>query len=262
MARASSTLSDREPEQNIWVLDLSRHFLTRVTTDAALDIQPAWMPDDRWIVFASNREGGTQNLWRQAADGTGTPERLTHPPTNQASPSGTPDGKRLLFATPSDAGDSDLVEMTLDDTGQIRPLVRTRFSEGGGEVSPDGRWLAYASNRSGKAEDLRCAVPEPRCRSVTAVSTAGGSLPDGRRTETSSSFLVPDRAVMSVEGEEHRDGWSATAPTTVLEPGYWSSAGRRGSARRLARRQAIPRDRTANDCRRPTWSSCSTGTRS
>ena len=73
------TLSDREPEQNIWVLDLSRHALTRVTTDAALDIKPAWMPDDRWIVFASNREGGTQNLWRQAADGTGAPERLTHP---------------------------------------------------------------------------------------------------------------------------------------------------------------------------------------
>ena len=63
----------RDPEDNIWVWDLTRRILTRVTTDAALDIQPAWSPDDRWIVFSSNREGGKQSLWRQASDGTGTP---------------------------------------------------------------------------------------------------------------------------------------------------------------------------------------------
>jgi serine/threonine-protein kinase len=216
------TLGDREPEQNVWVLDLSRHFLTRVTTDAALDIQPAWTWDDRWIVFASNRDGGTQNLWRVPADSTGASERLTHPPTPQASPSPTPNG-RLLFGTPSDAGDPDLMEMILDDRRQVRPLVRTRFSENLGAVSPDARWLAYTSNRSGKAEVYVAPYPNTDAGPPRQVSTAGGQGPRWSKDGKEIFFLDPDRALMSVKVTGTGSAWSATPPTKVLEPGYWSS---------------------------------------
>jgi serine/threonine-protein kinase len=217
------TLGDREPEQNVWVLDLSRHFLTRVTTDAALDIQPAWTWDDRWIVFASNRDGGTQNLWRVAADGTGAPERLTHPPTSQGSPSPAPNG-RLLFATPSSAGDTDMMEMILDDRRQARPLVRTTFNEGNGAVSPDGRWLAYNSNRSGRAEVYVAPYPNTDAGPPRQVSTAGGQGPRWAKDGKEIFFLGPDRALMSVKVTDTGNEWSATPPTKVLEPGYWSSA--------------------------------------
>ena len=183
-------VDDREPEQNIWVLDLSRKSLTRVTTDAALDIQPAWI-DDSSIVFASNREGSTQNLWRRAADGTGAPERLTHPPSNQASPSGRPDGKRVLFPTPTGAAgtDTDLVEMSLDGTGQTRILVGPLPMKGPARF-PRTPWLAYTSNRSGRVEVYVAPYSNPDA--FKAVSTAGGIIPDGRRTEPSSSFSAPN----------------------------------------------------------------------
>jgi serine/threonine-protein kinase len=203
------------------VLDLSRHFLTRVTTDAALDIQPAWTWDDRWIVFASNRDGGTQNLWRVAADGTGAPERLTHPPTPQASPSPAPNG-RLLFGTPSDAGDPDLMEMTLDDRRQVRPLVRTSFSENLGAVSPDARWLAYTSNRSGRAEVYVAPYPNTEA-GRWPVSTVGGSGPRWSNDGKEIFFLGPDRALMSATVSSTRTRWSAAPPVKVLDPGYWSS---------------------------------------
>jgi serine/threonine-protein kinase len=216
------TLGDREPEQNVWVLDLSRHILTRVTTGAALDIAPAWTWDDRWIVFASNREGSTQNLWRVAADGTGAPEQLTHPPNNHGGPSPTPN-ERLLFGTPSGQGDTDLMEMTLDDRRQIRPLVRTSFNEANGAVSPDGRWLAYNWNRSGRAEVYVAPYPNVDA-GRTQVSTAGGQAPRWSKDGREIFFLGPDRALMSVKVTGAGNQWSAIPPTKVLEPGYWSSA--------------------------------------
>ena len=238
------TLGDREPEQNVWVLDLSRQLLTRVTTDAALDIQPAWTWDDRWIVFASNREGGTQNLWRVAADGTGAPERLTHPPNNQGAPVRHPTGD-CCSGRPSGAGDNDLMEMTLDDRRQVRPLVRTSFNEGQGAVSPDARWLAYNSNRSGRAEVYVAPYPNTDA-GRWQVSTAGGQGPRWSKDGKEIFFLGPDRALMSVKVTGTGNEWSATPPDEGTGAGLLVVSQRRGSLRCLARRQAVPGARTAN----------------
>jgi eukaryotic-like serine/threonine-protein kinase len=40
---------------SIWIYDLVRESLTRVTLEGFFDISPLWTPDGRWIVFASNR---------------------------------------------------------------------------------------------------------------------------------------------------------------------------------------------------------------
>jgi eukaryotic-like serine/threonine-protein kinase len=211
------TLSDREPENNIWVLDLSRHALTRVTTDAALDIQPAWTSDDRSIVFASNREGSTQNLWRQAADGTGAPQRLTYPPGNQGGPAPTPDGRRVIFATPSGAGDNDLMEMTLDGTRQVRALANSHFNEASGELSSNARWLAYMSNRTGRPEVYVTSYPDTT-RGRWQVSTAGGGTPRWSKDGKELFFSAPGSTVMSVRVTGSATAWEATAPEVVMRP--------------------------------------------
>ena len=118
----------RDPEDNIWVWDLTRRILTRITTDAALDVQPTWTPDDRWIVFASNRGGGRQSLWRQASDGTGNPERLTQAAFVQGAPSVTPDGQHVLFSELTADGGGDTMQLTLA-TAQVTPVLRDRFTE-------------------------------------------------------------------------------------------------------------------------------------
>jgi eukaryotic-like serine/threonine-protein kinase len=219
-----ATLSDREPENNIWVLDLSRHALTRVTTDAALDIQPAWTSDDRSIVFASNRDGSTQNLWRQAADGTGAPERLTYQPGNQGGPAPTPDGTRVVFATPSGAGDTDVMEMTLDATRQVRALLNSHFNEASGQLSPNGRWLAHQSNRTGRIEVYVSPYPDT-ARGRWQVSTDGGGAPRWSKDGKELFFTVPGAMVMSVRVTGSATAWSTTTPEVVMRPRPTQSPG-------------------------------------
>ena len=182
------TSTVRNPESNIWVWELSRRALTRVTTDAALEFQPDWSPDDRWIVFSSNRESGFQNIWRQASDGTGAPERLTSAPRAQNAPQFTPDGTRIVFGHPSpSAGDEvDMMELRLD-TKEVRPLLQSLFNDGG-TLSPDGRWLAGMSNRSGMTEIYVYPYPDVRA-GRWQVSFGGADYLCGPATAASSSFF-------------------------------------------------------------------------
>jgi Tol biopolymer transport system component len=217
------TTSDREPESNIWVLELASQTLTRVTTDAALDFMPRWMPDDRSIVFTSVREGGTPGVWRQAADGRTAPERLTPAGSSHGGPVPTPDGERLILGLAS-AGDNDLIEMTLDEPREFRPLVRTSFNESLPELSGDGRWLAYQSNRTGRNEVY--VVPYPNTGAGQwRVSTAGGEASRWSRDGKALFFVDPDGAMMRVSVKSTGTSWAASPPETVLAPGIFSSAG-------------------------------------
>ena len=46
-----------ENNSDVWVYDLARETLTRLTFDAAQDSFPLWTPDGSRVVFQSGREG-------------------------------------------------------------------------------------------------------------------------------------------------------------------------------------------------------------
>ena len=56
-------------DNDIWVWDLGRETLTRVTTDAGVDHAPLWMPDGQRLIFTRGNTTGA--LFWQAADGSG-----------------------------------------------------------------------------------------------------------------------------------------------------------------------------------------------
>ncbi len=89
-------ITDRE--SHIWIWDLRRSALRRLTFESGFDTFPVWMPDSRRLVFASQRESGAINLWWVAADGAGQAERLTTSANNQWSTSVTSDGKHVVIA--------------------------------------------------------------------------------------------------------------------------------------------------------------------
>ena len=218
-ARAWRSSSATE-ELDIWLWDLSRATLTRVTSDPGLENYPVWTPDGRQLLFSSER-AGARNLFAQAADGTGAVTRLTESPNAQFPTSVSPDGTRLVFteiATATAAGD--VLQLRLDGTHAVTPLVQTPFSERNGEVSPDGRWLAYEANDSGRFEIYVRPFPD-----VDEGPMAGV---DGRR-HAAAVGAERSRAVLSgTDGRPHarRRG----------------SAGRRG---RRPHRRSCSRDATA-----------------
>ncbi len=69
--------SIREPGSDIGIWDIARQTLTRLTL-SGLNALPTWTPDSKRIIYASSPEGGVNNLFWQAADGSGNPARALH----------------------------------------------------------------------------------------------------------------------------------------------------------------------------------------
>jgi serine/threonine-protein kinase len=66
----------RDEQSEIWIWLLKQQILRPFTADIFVDADPVWSPDGRRIAWTSNRTGAFDLYW-QAADGTGAPERLT-----------------------------------------------------------------------------------------------------------------------------------------------------------------------------------------
>lgn len=110
----------------------------------ALDYDPAWSPDGKWIVFTSERDGSA-DLYRVKPDG-GAPERLTDDPAYDDQAAFSPDGKQLVFVTTRAGGRANLWILDLQ-TRKARALT----SGSGGDFrpawSPDGKWIVFSSDR-------------------------------------------------------------------------------------------------------------------
>ncbi len=66
-------LSSLDQENELWIWDLGRARLTRVTLDSGLEQFAVWTPGGRRIVFSSARAGEALNLWLQAAAARASP---------------------------------------------------------------------------------------------------------------------------------------------------------------------------------------------
>jgi serine/threonine-protein kinase len=172
----SVALDIRDEDRDIWVWDLTRMTLTRVTADVAADISPVWTPDGRRIAFASNRAGPAKLFW-QSADGTGASEPLWESQTIQAPLGFVPDGTHLVFQEQGAAGRWSIGVLRLAGQRRVETLIEIEgFSAENGAVSPDGGWIAYQSNESGRDEIYLSPYPNVR-GSRQLVSTEGGTRP-------------------------------------------------------------------------------------
>jgi eukaryotic-like serine/threonine-protein kinase len=130
-----------------------------VTNDPALDWNPVWSADGRYLYFGSDR-GGSLNLWRVAIDeetgrARGEPEPITLPSARVGIFGLSRDGRHIAYETiaPLDS----LVRIAFDERGEKLAgeptiLFRSSMQLADPDVSPDGDWLAFRP--SGRQEDL------------------------------------------------------------------------------------------------------------
>jgi serine/threonine-protein kinase len=70
-------LDARDQQNDIWIWDLARGGLQRLTTDPGMNRSPVWTPDGMRVAFTAEREGVVESIYWQKADASGVPERLS-----------------------------------------------------------------------------------------------------------------------------------------------------------------------------------------
>ena len=213
-------LDIRDQENDIWIWDLKRQTMSRLTFDPGLDRSPVWNPDSRRVIFSSQRGGLTNggNIFWQAADGTGTVERLTTSANAQFTTSISPDGTRLVFREDNPTSRRDISIVALDGHRATESLIRTDFDEENGEVSPDGHWLAYQSNESGQSQIY--VRPFPKVETGRwQISATGGSRPAWARNGRELFYLDGTNQMMAVPVQTS-PAFSAGNPVRVFETRY------------------------------------------
>jgi eukaryotic-like serine/threonine-protein kinase len=160
-----------ESGMQIWIYDMRRETLTRLTFDGSTNLDAAWTPDGKSITFESASPG---NLFWQPADGSGKAERLTTNEHSQVPNSWSPDGQVLAFTEVTPATGRDVWTLRLSDR-KPQVFLQTQFNEGAPMFSPDGRWLAYGSDESGRPEIYVQPYPGPGGK--WQISADGGTEP-------------------------------------------------------------------------------------
>src|SRR5262245_46802670 len=77
---------------DLYTLPIAGGEATRITSGQAYDMQPAFSPDGKRIVFISDRNG-SENVWLANSDGTKPRALTTGERDNYMSPIWTPDGE-------------------------------------------------------------------------------------------------------------------------------------------------------------------------
>jgi Tol biopolymer transport system component len=163
-------------EYDVWVLDLERGTVERLTTEPGRDSEPIWSPDSTRIAYLSSGQPGGPGIFIRRADGSGTAERITqgtHLPGYWSA-----DGKWLAFADFASRGISvatvsALMVVDVEGDHTPRPLLKGAF----GRIAPTERWMAVVGSETGNDEVYVRPFPNPSAGRRDRISTDGGRNP-------------------------------------------------------------------------------------
>jgi serine/threonine-protein kinase len=200
--------------RDVWIHDLGRGTLTRLTFGDTAEFNPVWTPDGRRLIYSL--EEPQYNLYWKPADGSGPGERLLTSPFDKQPTSVSPEGKVLAYHEVNPETRTDLWVLPLEGKREPKLFLRTPFQESGAVFSPDGRWLAYHSDESGQWEVYVQAYPGPGGK--VQISAQGGSHPLWSR-EGRELFYWNDDKLMAVPVTTQA-GFSAGQPEEVFQGRY------------------------------------------
>ena len=155
-----------ESGSDIWVMNADGTGRVRLTTDPAVDADPAWSADGQRIAFVSHRDGNPE-IYAMNADGSGV-ARLTDLPGADLEPDWSPDGTRIVFSRFNPLGTVRSIHvMNADgsDVAEIGPAARDRTQPA---WSPDGTRIAFLDALAGLGSILGM-TPEGTNVSVLAA---------------------------------------------------------------------------------------------
>ena len=202
--------------QDVWVHDVRRGTLNKVTSDGAGNGAAMWTADGKKIIYQVTKTDVLNLAWK-LSDGSGGDEVLGASTNSQFPDSLSVDGQTLTVTEIDPATGRDLWALSLKDR-QRKKFLQTAAHESNSAISPDGRWIAYQSDRSGRDEIYVQPFPGPGSEEL--VSTDGGTAVRWSRNGRELYYRSGDK-LMAV-AIETAAAFHASKPELLFEKPYWS----------------------------------------
>tara|TARA_R110000868_G_scaffold410693_5_gene699849 strand:- start:26341 stop:29619 length:3279 start_codon:yes stop_codon:yes gene_type:complete len=124
---------------DVWVSNHDGSDVIRITSTPAIESDPHFSPDGKWIAFSSNRSGSFA-VYIVSAEG-GEPTRLTWHPSSAYSRGWSPDGKKVLYASSRESAPTSINRLwTVSTDGGPSTKLSEQWGFDG-SFSPNGRQL-------------------------------------------------------------------------------------------------------------------------
>jgi Tol biopolymer transport system component/serine/threonine protein kinase len=187
------------PYGELALADVDSGKVRLLTRDGQLALSPAWSSDGRSIYFSSSR-GGTLNIWKIGADGSGI-QQITAGEGDDAELDFSPNGKRIVFSTPRQnivLAQLDLLARAGEQSVKLLTTDPAR-SQFGPAYSPDGKHLAYFTNLKGTENESIWLADADGSNAVQLVQDARINVfpdwtPDGAHLVYRSASLFPEKS--------------------------------------------------------------------
>ncbi len=143
--------SDRDGNEEIYIMKADGSGQTRLTSDPDVDQQPDLSADGTMIVFASSRDrvNDALDIFVMNSNGTGQTNLTNGAGSNNAAPAWSPTGDQIVFSRVT-SGNRDIWVMDADGGNQTR-LTTDAANDDLPAWSSDGR-IAFTSDRDGDLE--------------------------------------------------------------------------------------------------------------
>jgi TolB protein len=208
---------------DIYLMNLDRTGLVRLTDDPAVDVNPSWSPDGQRIVFRRVVDGAS-DMFVMNADGS-DPTRLTASPESERDGRFSPDAQSIAFWRSGDVA----AELRLldPDGSNDRPVARFEgtFAAGIGWTA-DGRAILFNKGVGRTNEIVRIDLASKAMTTLTNRPEDDGRFAlsnDGSTVAFQSDRLPAGIYLMGVDGSDlrHLAGLGTTG-----SPASWSPDGR------------------------------------
>jgi serine/threonine protein kinase len=139
-----SFVSDRDGNQEIYMMDIDGSNLINLTNNSADDSFPAFSPDGKRIAFVSDRDWN-DDIYLMDSDRSNI-IRLTDSSVNDQEPAWSPDGKQIVYISGND--DPKIYKMNADGSQQVGFSSLGFYGAYSPSWSPDGFKIVFNSGWS------------------------------------------------------------------------------------------------------------------
>jgi Tol biopolymer transport system component len=190
---------------DIWIFELDRGVLSRVTNGPTPDFSPSWLPDGQRVIFHRALVNKAQDAILSALVGSTAAETVVFEPSDGTGVHAHPtdvsaDGRYLAYETGGGGNSVGATSVVAVRALTGDPRVTTHGPatsvQTQGAFSPDGRWLSYSSDLSGRFEVYVDGVPDPDTR--VQVSATGGHSARWSRDGKELFYLAAGGTLMAV----------------------------------------------------------------